>query len=227
MGLADRDYMRDRARDGERRSARIFKNSTESSATSILWMVLTWMSIFFLLFKAFSWWEANRTVPARHTVIEQRRNPPAAESNATSVRTPQPSSLRPGSPASFEPYQEATEDFSVAKCVGRTGTSYSDGPCPAGTAATRVAAGTQTNISDGLTRRTTREQSQSPVVVTTSADLPLPSIEPSNLLAQCKSLTEELNRFDVIARQPLSGAMQDWIRDQQRALQSRKFALKC
>lgn len=226
MGLSDRDYMRDRARDADRVSARIFKSPTESSATSTLWIVLTWVSISFLLFKAFSWWEANRTVSARHTVIEQRRNPPTGESTASSVPTPQLSSLRSGSPPRSRPYQQTPEAFSVTKCVGRTGTSYSDGPCPAGTAATRVAAGTQTNISDGLTKRTIQDPAPAPAVV---ANFPeqTPVIATSNLLAQCKLLTEELNRFDVMARQPLSGATQDWIRDQQRALQSRKFALKC
>jgi cytoskeletal protein RodZ len=218
--------MRDRARDADRVSERTFKSRTESSATSTLWMVLTWVSIFFLLFKAFSWWEANRTVSARHTVIEQRRSSPTAESTAPSVPTPQLSSLRSGSPPTSRPSQQAPEGFSVTKCVGRTGTSYSDGPCPAGTAATRVAAGTQTNISDGLTKRTIQNQAPAPVVVTTFVDQS-PTIATSNLPAQCKSLTEELNRFDVMARQPLSGAMQDWIRDQQRTLQSRKFALKC
>ncbi len=57
MGLADRDYMNDRRPEvqGWERPWR------ETSLRSTLWMILTWVSVLFLLYKSFLWWEPQKT----------------------------------------------------------------------------------------------------------------------------------------------------------------------
>jgi hypothetical protein len=43
----------------------------------------------------------------------------------------------------------------------------------------------------------------------------------------CKALDAEVERLDVMARQPQSGQMQDWIRGKRQEARNRQFALHC
>lgn len=44
---------------------------------------------------------------------------------------------------------------------------------------------------------------------------------------ECKLLDERIQRLDSMARQPQSGATQDWISEHRRAARSRQFQLRC
>lgn len=44
---------------------------------------------------------------------------------------------------------------------------------------------------------------------------------------ECKLLDERIQRLDALARQPQSGATQDWIAERRRAARSRQFQLRC
>ena len=44
---------------------------------------------------------------------------------------------------------------------------------------------------------------------------------------QCRNLENRVNQLDAMARQPQSGQMQDWIRDQRRAARDGQFHLGC
>lgn len=45
--------------------------------------------------------------------------------------------------------------------------------------------------------------------------------------AQCKELNAQIAHWDSMARQPQSGATQDWIRDQRKQVRDQQFALRC
>lgn len=45
--------------------------------------------------------------------------------------------------------------------------------------------------------------------------------------AECRSLDARVNHLDSLARQPQSGAMQDWIRGERKQARDRQFGLRC
>lgn len=45
--------------------------------------------------------------------------------------------------------------------------------------------------------------------------------------AECRSLDAHVNHLDSLARQPQSGAMQDWIRGERKKARDRQFGLRC
>lgn len=228
LGLDDRDYMRDRQRDANGRSSRPFTRNPEASAAGTLWIVLAWVVIFFALFKAFSWWQVHKPVPVR---------PPDNERRRVSLPEPVPLSLPESAPSAeqpspvypYQPDQARVESRSVTKCVGRTGTSYADGPCPNGATSTTVTTYTGLNLSDGLptVSRTPQPVPVERVTVNVPVIAPPVAVSISNVQAECAGLTSELHQLDARARQPQSGQSQDWIRDKQRALRARKFELRC
>lgn len=44
---------------------------------------------------------------------------------------------------------------------------------------------------------------------------------------ECQALNEQVARWDAMARQPQTGQMQDWIREQRKKARDRQFALRC
>jgi hypothetical protein len=217
--------MRDRQRDAERRSFKTLR-STEASAVNTLWIVLTWAAIFFLLFKAFTWWEARRVVPTGSSVVERTQDLPSAQSRKPSDSVPTSATAQQSPAYAYQPAQTAPQGHAVTKCVGGSGTSYSDGPCPTGAAATTVITSSDQNVSEGLGKGPYRSHQQAPQeaivpparAVTTATNV---------VKTACDALTTELRELDARARQPLSGQTQDWIRDKQRKLRARKFELRC
>jgi hypothetical protein len=53
-----------------------------------------------------------------------------------------------------------------------------------------------------------------------------PPAATTNQLA-CRSLDEEVNRLDALARQPQSAQMQDWIRSKRQNARDAQFRLHC
>lgn len=90
MGLADRDYMRDR-----RANAEAPFRPPEQSSTWFVWIVLACVAILFLLFKGFAWYEQRLTPssgnvsvgPARQTEEPKQVVPPPAAA-ASLEKTP-------------------------------------------------------------------------------------------------------------------------------------------
>lgn len=46
-------------------------------------------------------------------------------------------------------------------------------------------------------------------------------------VAECRSLDARVNYLDSMARQPQSGAMQDWLRGERKLARDRQFSLRC
>ena len=127
MGLMDRDYTKREDRQ------RPFSSPPGRSGASTLAMVLIFIAILFALYKIADW------------KLQQRAAQPA----------PQPSAAKTGSPA-IEPVTPAAQAFRapphpqqdshgadaatqlVTKCVTKGKTSYGDGPCAQGAAASQI-----------------------------------------------------------------------------------------
>ncbi|MCK6426674.1 MAG: hypothetical protein L6Q75_16545 [Burkholderiaceae bacterium] len=45
--------------------------------------------------------------------------------------------------------------------------------------------------------------------------------------AECKALDARITQLENMARQPQTGQMQDWIRDQKSKARDRQFGLRC
>ena len=220
MGLSDRDYM------VERQRKRAASSTEEISASTALWTLLIFTSVFFLLFKIFSAWETSRKTPPR-----------AQEPARMQTQTPQ--SLAPrNAPVNREmaaapPVQAQSAIVApaipVTKCVTRHGTSYQEGPCVGGATTTTIWIHQEVTNNEAPVRtvalQTPPETNYSPPVLTAPPVSISQTYDPR--AAECGLLTEELHKWDERARQPLSGQMQDWIRDRQRTLRARQFELKC
>lgn len=224
MGLADRDYKKKSQRKIDAKSKSIFSSPKESSATSTLYMVLVWLAIFFVLFKVFRSWEESQKLqmrpPLQGSSHRERQAPPALPQQSH-----QPPELQEngGTIPSHAP--------AVTKCTTRNGTTYTDAPCAADAKSTSVRIQLDVNVSDAPVRHSLAAVRASPAVPYTASSSPssvATAVESYDArLVECEALTGELHHWDERARQPLSGQMQDWIRDKQRSLRARKFELRC
>jgi hypothetical protein len=66
-----------------------------------------------------------------------------------------------------------------------------------------------------------RERVGPPAVVNRATRVPDPKAR------QCKALSEKIRQLDAKARQPQSGHMQDWLREQRQAARDEQFVLHC
>ncbi len=60
----------------------------------------------------------------------------------------------------------------------------------------------------------------------TYSDAPCPQAVPDRM-AECKALDTLITQIDAEARQPLSGARQDWLRERKKVARDRQFELRC
>jgi hypothetical protein len=233
----DRDYMRERHRKTNKHAGR--SGPPEPSATSTLWNILFFVAIAFLGYKAAGWWDsthakgANRvapmvsvrpaaaTVPAAPAVPAPQRRAPAVDANLTGNWNPN----RPVAPSAPAPTTAATTI--VIKCVINGVTTYaeSESDCVARAKATVVIIDPQQNLSDGLPNAAQIIQRPSPSVQVNAAPA---AVDPNvQRKAFCQAYEEEIKQIDAHARQPLSGAEQDWWAAKRKKARDEQFRLRC
>lgn len=71
------------------------------------------------------------------------------------------------------------------------------------------------------------EQQRRPAPVPTTVDRVVETSPAQDRTAECRSLDARVNYLDSMARQPQSGAMQDWIRSERKIARDRQFSLRC
>lgn len=211
MGLMDRDYMHEKGRQ------RPFSPPPEKFGT--LSKVLIFVVVLFLLYKAADWKLNQHAAKLVST-------PPAT--------TPEPVS-RPAEPAapSFpqtSPYSSATEATgsrrTVTKCSVNGKTSYGDASCADGAKATQIVTKENHNLMVAIrvpAATKTEEPAQSPSVLAQSD----PGVDQAAMKAECNALEERIKYLDAMARQPQSGQMQDWIREDRKKARDRQVRIPC
>lgn len=232
MGLADRDYMRDRERATAKRPARRFQVVKESSASKTLSFVLIWGLIFYVLLKQASWWDTHRVSPSRRVTMEQVQR--IVVPSTAGLPTQETSSRQPTGAYASPHSQVGSQQTVVTKCVTKNGTSYSDGPCQAGAGSTTITTTvtrSEVAVSNGPQslpeRQATDLEPRLDAVSNGPGAVQNVASADGGRLTTCKLIDAELRKLEALARQPQSGPMQDWIRDRERAEKGRKFDLKC
>ena len=222
MSLSDRDYMHEREPIlyGEKRSRQ------NTSSRSTLSMILTWIFILFLLYKSFLWWDSKHQT---HKEINPGLEITTQGSRPIRIAPPY---VPPETGPRQENYSSRTDQpsinkNSITKCVINGQVSFTDGACPTGARTSNVTVHTS-NIGTG----------PAPKFVPTSLPVQTyqaPTLQPiaeiqnarSTNEDECKSLGQQIDNFDALARQPQSAQTQDNISAERRKLRSRQFALGC
>lgn len=211
MSLIDRDYIREEVRQSP--------FSPPPERFSLISKVLIFVVVLFLLYKVADW------------KLSQR----AAESLSTpSSVTPAPVSSPPESAAqsfpqtpSYSNTPDATGSTrTITKCIVNGKTSYGDAGCAAGAKVTQIVTKENHNLMAAVrvpvpTKEDTPAQSLS---VVTQND---PGVDHAVMKAECNALEERIKHLDSIARQPQSGQMQDWIREERKKTRDRQSRIPC
>lgn len=117
----------------------------------------------------------------------------------------------------------------VTKCVVNGKTMYGDDACPQGATSARVVTKTDHNLMPGLTpaqmAAANRIPPEAPSVSVAGFAQAGESV--SNGAGECKALDERIKYLDSMARQPQSGQMQDWIKNERKIARDRQFRISC
>lgn len=224
MGLSDRDYM------NERRPPEVQRWSQQPSLLrSNLWMILTWVSVLFLLYKSFLWWETqSKPVKAIIPSIEVSVPQPAPVVAKPIYQLPPPQPITQGATAS--PAQAHSGNRSVTKCMVNGQVIFTDRDCPTGAKETSVTVNT-TNM--GTVAPQVQQPSPVPVqqrnVVTTTTTYTTngAAANVSGRAGECAYLDIRIKQIDSEARQPLSGQAQDGLTAERTKVRSRQYELHC
>lgn len=241
MGLYDRDYMRERAR--ERRRVQDVPSWMRSDETprdgnrrALLWQLLTWLCVIYLLFKVFSWWETRR-LEARST-----EQPPESEATnkAPERRAPlQPTQVQPSGkamvprapvPAASQPIELGRGSVSTGmyRCESDGKISFTDQPCPAGVDARHIVVRSSPGVAVTEAPPAATARSAPPAANYDQSTAALPDRQPDMVRkAQCEHHEEAIRTIDQLARQPLSGQEQDRLASNRKFHRNQQYRLKC
>jgi hypothetical protein len=240
VGLDDRDYMRERNR---RNFDTLVKDSASpftppAEKQSLLGMVLFWVALAFILYKLYGWWEPRNTARAEHvtTAMQQPRE---------RVQQPEPPRAAPAIDIAPARIQQASrqvytpppvpDDVAPPKTSGTIylcknysgGTFWAQAHCGQHNAhIDRIASVPPGMPFDQQVQIAEQRRAAIQTVVVQSAPATTAAEAPSNK-AECTLLDHRVNQLDDMARQPQSGATQDWIRSERQKARDRQFALRC
>jgi hypothetical protein len=218
MGLMDRDYMH------EKRPRQAFTPAPEKSAVQTLFMVLVFVAALFLLYKLADWQlnKRDRVFAAPSVAVVQ---PTPSQTSTSSEASPPP--RQQGSHTYPEAPESTAGNRIVTKCVVNGKTSYGDGSCASGAVAVQVTTRADHNIMAPVrvaaTVTTETAYRSAPVSV---AQNTAPSEDAGKKL-ECQSLETHIQHLDSMGRQPQSGQMMDWIRDERTKARDRQFRIPC
>ena len=228
MGLADRDYMRERRprRDGP------FNLPSSAGGTPALHIILIWLLVGLVLWMGANWFLTH------HRVTPRPAAPPPAAQSQPEVPAPAPQTALPTEDrytAKTQAYRQnnpATSNQQVIKCTAGGKTTYSDTPCPIGALATAVQITQAPPVPPQPLRsappptQTPANWPQPPIVIVQAPQPPMVDLSAIRQL-ECKALDEEIKHLDSWARQPHSGQTQDLIRDKRKRARDRQFEIHC
>ena len=226
MGLADRDYMRERDR------AYRPPGPPELTLFSALKYILVFVAITYWCVKGFYWWTDSRRLPQLAVPPPTAVTQPTPEDQAK--RYPQlkgnwdPTRVAP----TYQSVLQVPNTTTVSKCVRNGRVTFSDGPCEPGASASRVAVNGEQNIVDGMRMPAPSHAPTAPMrqvaAIESSPQLETPAApDPAFLQAQCASHEQAIQAIDARARQPLSAGEQDWLSARRKEHRDAQFRLRC
>jgi hypothetical protein len=243
VGLDDRDYMRER----NRRSFDALVNdggrpfSPPPEKQSFLTMVLFWVAVAFILYKLYGWWEPRKVARAQPMAAatqprDATQQPvlvnPGPEIDTPPARTPQaPRQAYLPSPV-IEPPAEVTRPQTggtIYYCKNYSGgTFWAQAHCSQHNALidriASVPAGMPFDQQVAIAEQ--QRHAAARAIQVQSTPVAEAAAVPSNR-SECALLDSRVIELDAMARQPQSGATQDWIRTERQKARDRQFALRC
>lgn len=230
MGMADRDYMR------ERRPADADFRPPRRRGPPTWAVVLVCCAVLAGLYRA-----ADGYLSYRAAQDDSPRRAKAAA--AAPIQGQELTGSRPRSTGDLPVAQDRSGSGSGApgthrpatvqtfsKCVDLRGrTVYSDGPCAAGERMSRVEVRSDVNVVDAEpipspSRSQAYANAQAAATPQPSRAPQFPAYDPR---AACTSLDQAIAGYDAQARQAHSGQMQDWISARRKEARDQQFRLRC
>lgn len=183
-----------------------FRPSPDKSITPWLLALVVVAGLLYAGYQSIDWGK-EKPVQNKATIVTTTPSPP-----------PQPA----------QPQATLTEPGSriITKCTGGGKTTYSDGECPQGSAASQLVTKADYNLMAGLTPEQLAAVKRLDAHATTAATVAQNSPVVTNT-SECKALDAQIANLDAMARQPQTMQMQDWIRDQRKKARDRQFAIRC
>ena len=228
MGLADRDYMRERRPRGDGP----FAPPPSAGGTPALHIILLWLLLGVVLWMGSNWFLA------RHGDTQRLAAPSPAAQSQPAVKAPEQQTALPTAdryPAKTQPSRQnipAASNQQVIKCTAVGKTTYSDTPCPMGALATAVKITQAPPVPPQPLRsappptQTPTHWPQPPIVIVQAPQPPMVDLSTMRQV-ECKALDEEIRHLDSWARQPNSGQTHDLIRDRRKRARDRQFEIHC
>lgn len=218
MGLMDRDYMKDSSRD------RPFRPPPESALAGWLGKLVILVCILYLGFKLADWLDHRaKPAPAKALITAV---PVVQTTVQPTTQLPTTAPSLPKTPLHLPMRNVPAESDSIIKCVINGKTSYGDNTCAAGAMTSKVVIKQNQNLIAPITVPSVAQAiTPAPAPITITRVNPGPDY--AALKAECAWLDASIKHLDDLARQPQSGSMQDWIRDERKKMRDRQFRIRC
>jgi hypothetical protein len=235
VGLADRDYMRERREPGRPAFA-----PPEPTLRITLWSIVSWIGIAILCFRAISWWNHRHDKPVippsspADVVIPVGAQPSERpEPRAAGVSPNRASVITTPSTTYDEPRSNVT---AVKRCVVAGKTTFTDGPCSAEATTSTMTIHTQRNVADSSRSVPVQPPvsvpnvivNAPPPIVIQAAPQPDPYfVAEQQRKAECAFHEESIKSIDIQARQALSGQQQDYLAAERKKHRDEQYRLRC
>jgi hypothetical protein len=191
-------------------------------------MILTWVSVLYLLYKSFLWWETQRKPVKAIIPSVEVSVPQPAPVEIKQVYQPPSQPIQQG--ANTRPAPVHSGDRTVTKCMVNGQVIFTDRDCPNGAKESSVTVNTA-NVGTVAPRdqETAPEPGQQRNVVTTTTTYTTngAAANASGRAAECSYLGIRIKQIDSQARQPLSGQAQDGLSAEKARLRSKQYELHC
>jgi len=205
---------------------------------SVLAMILFWAAIAFIVYKLYGWWEPRKAARSQHVAATQQGNAmqqpisrPAPAIDNPPARSPQIPKQAYSPPPAIDPPAEVTRPQTggtIYHCKNYSGgTFWAQAHCSQHNALIDRIASVPAGMPFDQQVTMAEQQRQAAARAVRMESAPLAAaVAPSNK-SECMLLDSRVNELDAMARQPQSGATQDWIRAERQKARDRQFALRC
>jgi hypothetical protein len=192
-------------------------------------MILTWVSVLFLLYKSFHWWETNKKPVRPLNPSIEVAVPRPAPVVAKPIYQPPPSQpIQQG--ATTSPALVHSDNRTVTKCLVNGQVIFTDRDCPSGAKESSVTVNTANVGTVAPQVQQTAPvpiQQRNVVTTTTTYTTNAAAANASGRAGECTYLDIRIKQIDSLARQPQSGQAQDGLSAERTKHRTRQYELHC